>query len=68
MKMHVPLLALSALLPACATVPSAPQCPEPPRRPEVTRLPDTELGLSFTDRMGSFLQGKLPEPTGSAPR
>lgn len=65
MKTPVLSLALSVLLGACATVPTAPQCPEPPRRPELTRLPNSELELSFIVRMESFLQGKLPEQTGS---
>ena len=61
-------IALSAttllLLTACASVPSAPTvlqiCPKIPLLE--LNLPPDALEHSFTDRMGSFLQGRLQEP------
>lgn len=53
------------LLTACASAPTV----QPKVLQVCPRLPALELNLppdalehSFTDRMGSFLQGKLPEP------
>lgn len=66
MKSLVLSSATLLLLTACATAPTAPptvvQCPVPP--PLELNLPPDALGLSFTDRMANFLQGKLPEQTG----
>lgn len=64
-------IALSAttllLLTACASVPSAPTvlqvCPKIP--PLELNLPPDALEHSFTDKMESFLQGKLQEQTSS---
>lgn len=61
-------IALSAttllLLTACASAPSAPQvlqiCPKIPLLE--LNLPPGALDHSFTDRMGSFLQGRLQKP------
>lgn len=54
-KISVPMLAWLMLCSGCATAPSA--CPALPRPPV-----KVELGPSFLDQMGSFLQGSLPEP------
>lgn len=52
------MIALLMLLSACAAGPSvAPPLPPPP-----VKVP---LGPSFQDRMGDFLNGKLPERTSS---
>jgi hypothetical protein len=59
LKRSVSMTALLMLLSACAAGPSgAPQLPPPP-----VRVP---LGPSFQDRMGDFLNGKLPAPISSA--
>lgn len=53
------------LLTACASVPTVQPkvlqvCPKVPALE--LNLPPDALDRSFTDRMASFLQGKLPEP------
>lgn len=62
----LPLLAaLTLLLAACGTVPTAPlppTCPKGVTLPPLDRVPASELALDFTDRMESFLSGKLPAP------
>lgn len=51
-------LVLAVILSGCATVQTVcPKLPDPPQR--------EQLGPSFQDRMQNFLQGNLPEPTGS---
>lgn len=63
MKSKLLPLLLTAFLAACGTVQTAPPVVQCPRLPPV-QWPAPEP--SFTDRMESFLSGKLPEPTGSA--
>lgn len=63
-------LALLPWLTACATAKIAPppmrvECPRPPA---LDRLPEDALVPTFTDRMESFLSGKLPEQTSSERR
>jgi len=62
------VLALPVLLTACASAPSAPPrqvpCPVPP---VLDAPPASALEVRFLERMQNFLQGKLPEPTSSAP-
>jgi len=55
---------LLLLLTACATAPSVQPCP---RLPALEMLGEDVLGPSFTDRIASFLSGKIPEqkPSGS---
>lgn len=59
------LLCSVSLLTACASAPTVQVTEVCPRLPEIEMLPQDALGQSFSDRMASFLQGKLPELTPS---
>ena len=55
------ILILPMLLAGCATVPTVLVKAICPRLPELDRAPDA-LVTSYSDRMQSFLSGKLVEP------
>lgn len=52
------VLTLLLTLTGCATAPTPPPCPVVYQPPPPAPVP---LGPSFTERMQSFLSGKLPE-------
>ena len=63
------LLSLTSLFVGCASAPPAPPkvvtvCP---RLPDLDWTPPGVLELDFSLRMESFLRGRLPAPTLSAP-
>jgi len=64
-KFAICMLPVTLLCASCATATNAPQgmsnLPPTIKLPALDQLPPA-LGLSFTDRMRSFLSGKLPEP------
>ena len=64
MRFAICLLPVTLLCASCATATNAPlsvAMPPPPTLPALDPLPPA-LERSFTDRMRSFLSGKLPEP------
>lgn len=63
MKRIALLLCSVSWLTACQTVPTVQVTEVCPRLPEIEMLPPAALEHSFSDRMASFLHGKLPEPT-----
>lgn len=59
----ISMCASVSLLAGCATAPTAQPMPQRVQLPALDQVAPDVLEPSFTDRMESFLSGKLPEPT-----